>query len=122
MMDSPFLPRGPGSPGVPDVPDGPGAPLPPPPSNGVTTFASVCCQSGLPGCRTEGSADGHNAVPPRDGKGFTISGNLKTFQGPVLKCRGSRKHRAFYLNGLVIHEIRNNASVFSEIFFLPVVK
>jgi hypothetical protein len=32
------------------------------------------------------------------------------------------KKFAFYLNELVIHEIRNNALAFSEIFFLPVVK
>ena len=60
-----------------------------------------------------------NDDPPRDDRGFTISGNLKSFQGPVLKCRDSRKH---YLNELVILEIRNNASASSEIFFLPVVK
>ena len=61
-------------------------------------------------------------TPSRDGKGFTISGNLKSFQGPVLKCRVSRKHRTFCSNELTIHEIRNNASAFSEIFFLLVVK
>jgi hypothetical protein len=32
------------------------------------------------------------------------------------------KKFAFYLNELVIHEIRNNALAFSEIFCLPVVK
>ncbi len=57
--------------------------------------------------------------PPSSLGGGTISGNLKSFEGPVLKCRDSRKRRAFYLNELVIHEIRNNASA---IFFSVVVK
>jgi hypothetical protein len=57
--------------------------------------------------------------PPKDDGGLTISGNLKSFEGPVLKCRDSRKRRAFYLNELVIHEIRNNAPA---IFFSVVVK
>jgi hypothetical protein len=29
-------------------------------------------------------------LPPRDGRGFTISGNLKSFEGPVINCRVSR--------------------------------
>jgi hypothetical protein len=44
------------------------------------------------------------------------AGNLKSFQGPVLKCRGCRNHRAFYFNELVIHEIRNNASAIFQNF------
>jgi hypothetical protein len=43
--------------------------------------------------------------PPKDGEGLTIVGNLKSFEGPVLKkknCRGSTTHRALYLNELVI--------------------
>ncbi len=57
--------------------------------------------------------------PPKDSGGFTISENLKSFEGPVLKCRGSRKRRASYLNELVIHEIRNNASaIFQNFLFL----
>ena len=66
--------------------------------------------------KCEGQAHDPDTVPPRDGKGFTISGNLKSFLGPVLKCRGSRKHRAFDLNELVIHEIRNNASAIFQNF------
>jgi hypothetical protein len=54
--------------------------------------------------------------PPTDGGGLTISGNLKSFEGPVLKCRGSRERRALYLNELVIHEIRNNASTIVQKF------
>jgi len=30
--------------------------------------------------------------PPTDGGGFTISGDLKSFQGPVLKCSVSTTH------------------------------
>jgi hypothetical protein len=37
-------------------------------------------------------------------KVFTISENLSC-QGPVLKCRGSKKHRVSYLNEVVILEI-----------------
>ncbi len=45
--------------------------------------------------------------------------NLKSFKGPVLKCRDSRKHRGFYLNELVIHEIRNNApAIFQNFLFI----
>ena len=40
--------------------------------------------------------------PPKDGEGLTIWGNLKSFEGPVLNCRGSTTHRALYLNELVI--------------------
>jgi len=40
--------------------------------------------------------------PPKDGEGLTILGNLKSFEGPVLNCRGSTTHRALYLNELVI--------------------
>ena len=54
--------------------------------------------------------------PPTDGGGLTISGNLKSFEGPVLKFRGSTERRALYLNELVIHEIRNNASVIFQNF------
>ena len=36
--------------------------------------------------------------PPTDGGGLTISGNFKSFEGPVLKFRVSRKRRASYLN------------------------
>ena len=52
----------------------------------------------------------------KDDGGFTISENLKSFEGPVLKCRGSRKRRASYLNELVNHEIRNNASAILQNF------
>jgi hypothetical protein len=56
--------------------------------------------------------------PHTDGGVFTISGNLKSFEGPVLKCRDSRNHRACYLNELVIHEIRNIASaIFQDFLF-----
>jgi hypothetical protein len=48
---------------------------------------------------------------PKDVGGLTFSGNLKSFWGPVLKCRdSSSKDRVFYVNELVIHEIRNNTS------------
>jgi hypothetical protein len=57
---------------------------------------------------------------PTDGGGLTFSGNLKSFWGPVLKCRVSRKHRDFYLNELVIHEIRNNVSVIIQNFLFQV--
>jgi hypothetical protein len=60
--------------------------------------------------------------PSKDGRGFTIPGNLKSFQGLVLKCRGSRKRRAFYLNELVIHEIRNNASAIFQNFLFSCCK
>jgi hypothetical protein len=47
------------------------------------------------------------------------SGNLKSFEGPVLKCRGSTENRALYVNALVIHEIRNNASaIFQNFLFI----
>jgi hypothetical protein len=55
-----------------------------------------------------------NDTPPTDGEGLTISGNLKSFEGPVLKCRGSTERRTLYLNELVIHEIRNNAAIFQK--------
>ena len=54
--------------------------------------------------------------PPTDGGGLTISGNLKSFEGPVLKCRVSTEHRTLNLNELVIHEIRNNASAIFQNF------
>ena len=54
--------------------------------------------------------------PPKDGGGLTISGNLKSFKGPVLNCRDSTKHRALYLNELVVPEIRNNASAILQNF------
>jgi hypothetical protein len=60
--------------------------------------------------------------PPKDGRGFTISGNLKSFEGPVLKCRDSRKCRASYLNELYIHEIRNNASAIFQNFLFSCCK
>ena len=60
--------------------------------------------------------------PPTDGKGFTISENLKSCQGPVLKCRGSKKRRASYLNELVILEIRNNASAIFQNFLFSCCK
>jgi hypothetical protein len=60
--------------------------------------------------------------PPTDGKGFTISENLKSCEGPVLKCRGSRKRGAFYVNELVIHEIRNNASAIFQNFLFSCCK
>ncbi len=44
---------------------------------------------------------------------------LKSFEGPVLKCRVSRKDRGFYLNELVIHEIRKNApAIFQNFLFI----
>ncbi len=55
-------------------------------------------------------------MPHMDGGGLTISGNLKSFEGPVLKCRVSTERRALYLNELVIHEIRNNACAISQNF------
>jgi hypothetical protein len=61
-------------------------------------------------------------MPPTDGKGFTISGNLKSCQGPVLKCRVSRERRALYSNELVIHEIRNNASAIFQNFLFSCCK
>jgi hypothetical protein len=63
-----------------------------------------------------------NKTKTKTGRGFTISGNLKSFEGLVQKCRGSRKCRASSLNELVIHEIRNNASAIFENFFSAVVK
>jgi len=42
--------------------------------------------------------------------------NKKSCQGPVLNCRVSKKIRASYLNELVIHEIRNNASAIFQNF------
>jgi hypothetical protein len=41
--------------------------------------------------------------PPTDGGDLTISGNLKSFEGPVLKCRDSTERRGLYLNELVFH-------------------
>ena len=38
---------------------------------------------------------GIHASPPKDGGGLTFSGNLKSLDGPVLKCRG-RRTREFY--------------------------
>ena len=54
--------------------------------------------------------------------GFTISGNLKSFEGAVLNCRGGRTHGEFYLNELVIHEIRNNASATFQNFLFDCCK
>ncbi len=55
-------------------------------------------------------------------KSFTISENLKSCQGPVLKCRDSRERRALYLNELVILEIRNNASAIFQNFLFSCCK
>jgi hypothetical protein len=56
--------------------------------------------------------------PHKDGGGLTISGNLKSFEGPVLNFSGSTTHRECYLIELVIHEIRNNASaIFQNLLF-----
>jgi hypothetical protein len=49
-------------------------------------------------------------IPPKDGGGLTISGILKSFEGPVLNLGAVQSTRALYLNELVVHEIRNNAS------------
>ena len=57
--------------------------------------------------------------PPKDDGDLTISGNLKSFEGPVLHCRVSTTHRELYLNELVIHEIRNNVSeIFQNFLFI----
>ena len=61
-------------------------------------------------------------VPTHDGGVLTISGNLKSFEGPVLNCRGSRNHRDFYLNELVFDEIRNNASAIFQNFLFSCCK
>ncbi len=47
---------------------------------------------------------------PKDGGDLTISGNLKSFEVPVLNCSGTT-HRECYLNELVIHEMWKNTSV-----------
>jgi hypothetical protein len=60
--------------------------------------------------------------PPKDGGGLTISGILKSFEGPALNSRGSTKHRVFYLNEFVVHEIRNNASAISQNFLFSCCK
>jgi hypothetical protein len=60
--------------------------------------------------------------PPTDGGGLTISGNLKSCEGPVLNCRGSTKRRALDLNELVIDEIQNNASAIFQNLFSAVLK
>jgi hypothetical protein len=52
--------------------------------------------------------------PPTDGGGLTISGNLKSFEGPVLKCRGSTERRALYLNEL------DYSGVCEYFVFLPI--
>ena len=45
---------------------------------------------------------------PKDVGGLTFSGNLKSFWGPVLKCRGSRKHRFFRIStGARSYDLRN---------------
>jgi protein tyrosine phosphatase (PTP) superfamily phosphohydrolase (DUF442 family) len=36
--------------------------------------------------------------------------NFGKFEGPVLNCRGGTQTLVVYVNELVIHEIRNNAS------------
>ena len=36
---------------------------------------------------------------------LTVSGNLKSFEGPVLNCRGGTNHRDLDLNDLVFHEM-----------------
>jgi hypothetical protein len=50
------------------------------------------------------------------GNDLTISGNLKSFEGPVLNGRDSTKHRALDLNELVFDEIRSYASAIFPIF------
>ena len=57
-----------------------------------------------------------NKPPGMVNKGFTILENMKSCQGPVLNCRDSKKRRASYLNELVIHEIRYNASAIFQNF------
>jgi hypothetical protein len=52
--------------------------------------------------------------PPKDGGDLTISGNLKSFEGPVLNCRDSKKRRALDLNELC-------SSIFPKIFLSSVV-
>ncbi len=54
--------------------------------------------------------------PPNDGRRLTISGNLKSFEGPVLNCRGSSQHQ------LVIDEIRNNPSAIFQNFLFSCCK
>ncbi len=50
-------------------------------------------------------------------QGWQRPHNFKKFEGPVLNCRGGT-HRGGYLNELVIHEIRNNASaIFQKVSF-----
>jgi hypothetical protein len=44
------------------------------------------------------------------------SRNFKSFEGPVLYCRDRRKFPDFYLNELVIQEIRNRVSVIFQNF------
>jgi hypothetical protein len=54
--------------------------------------------------------------PPKDGGGLTSLRKCEKNEGPVLNCRDSTKHRALYLNELVVHEIRNNApAIFKKI-------
>ncbi len=60
--------------------------------------------------------------PPKDDGGLTISGNLKSFEGPVLNCRDSTKFRALDLTELVIDKIRNNVFAISKKIFSVVVK
>ena len=45
-----------------------------------------------------------SSYPSPDGKGSSISENLKSCQGPVLDCMGSRKRRASYLNVSYLNE------------------
>jgi hypothetical protein len=54
------------------------------------------------------------------GKGLTIPGNSKSFEGPVLNCRVNTAHRGLNWIEWVINEIRNNASAIFQ-NFLPVV-
>ena len=35
-------------------------------------------------------------MPPTDDRRFTIYGNSKSFEDPVLNCRGSTTHRGYY--------------------------
>jgi hypothetical protein len=60
----------------------------------------------------------HSPFHPGMVKDSQFTKKMKSCQGPVLKCRDSRKRRAFYVNELVIHEIRNNTpSIFQNFFF-----
>ena len=63
-----------------------------------------------------------SGLPPTDGKGLTISGKFKKFEGPVLNCRGSTRQFGLNTNGLVIDEIRNISSAMFHNFLSAVVQ